>query len=227
MPGRATWLTPVAGEPELTCETDKGDIKKTKPKPGDERTAGNLCIVYPCGVILSIREIQRSESTSQVWHMMLSLFELINWVPQLLGYDDACHLYLFVHNSARYACHTHLNSDFRTVWARIKESTHFFIDRFHFSNHVDAWCQQNMSPFRDEVKQRLEGCNTEICEQTFKWLAKYKYSSIGMGRLRFNWFVLRMCELHNHHTIDRQQKKGKNPRLACDADRGGAEYVLS
>jgi hypothetical protein len=53
------YITP--GQLHLSCDTDKGERAKSVPKPGEERTAGTLAGINPCGLIISVREMQRHE----------------------------------------------------------------------------------------------------------------------------------------------------------------------
>jgi hypothetical protein len=43
------------------------------------------------------------------------------------------------------------------------------VDRFHLSNHVSEFCQTNLNPYNIPA---MKGVNTEVCEQTFRWLAR-------------------------------------------------------
>lgn len=95
----------------------------------------------------------------------------------------------------------------------------FFVDCFHFVNHVDPWCKQHMDP---KAVDGSEGINTQVwswlcfhakcactfgiccsspllqvCEQLFHCLAKYKHAMRHMNRVRFIWVALRWCHLHN------------------------------
>ncbi|KAK3236250.1 hypothetical protein CYMTET_13418 [Cymbomonas tetramitiformis] len=155
------------------------------------------------------------ESISQVVNALIGLFTRIGWMPSLFGYDDGCHLHGFLHLPRRVAVYAG-----NATWSALLKMR-IFIDRFHFKNHVDAWCQTNMNPERAEVKGHLRGTdaqgkpwavNTEICEETFSWLRGYKFSTRQMGEARFKWFLLRMCWMRNQATVRRQQSAGRNPR---------------
>jgi hypothetical protein len=61
---KPSYITPVntpAGYLPLTCATDKAEPKKSVVKPDEERTAGTLAIMTPCGMIICAREMQRHE----------------------------------------------------------------------------------------------------------------------------------------------------------------------
>ena len=40
--------------------------------------------------------------------------------------------------------------------------------------------------------------DTEVCEQTFAWLSRYAKISRRMNRVHFMFYVLYICDLHNH-----------------------------
>lgn len=106
-------------------------------------------------------------STSQVVHIMLSVFERVGWVPRFIGYDDACHLHLFLHDRLRAAMYAEPSAPFSSVWCKLIKYTKCFIDKFHISNHVDPWCKENMSPYRPEVKDDLANVNTMVSDPPF------------------------------------------------------------
>ena len=81
-------------------------------------------------------------SSSQVVGHLLEMFETTGWVPELLGYDDGCHLHGFIHRPERVS-----EWAANPVWQKLL-LMHIFIDRFHFPNHVDTWCKANMSADR-------------------------------------------------------------------------------
>ena len=39
--------------------------------------------------------------------------------------------------------------------------------------------------------------DTEVCEQVFSWLSKYKRSTQKMSQHTFVFFLLYLCDLHN------------------------------
>ena len=43
----------------------------------------------------------------------------------------------------------------------------------------------------------LKGANSQVAEQTFRWLAGYKHITKHMNQGRYNMLLLRMCHLHN------------------------------
>ena len=101
-----------------------------------------------------------------------------------LLYDDQCHLKKFSENPAK----ADLNDITKKV-AKLEK----YVDKFHFRNHVDAWCQQNCNP--DDC-QALKGVNSQICEQLFKKINSHK-NCLSMNEARFSMFFLYQYELHN------------------------------
>eukprot|EP00976_Prorocentrum_cordatum_P058876 1173976-Prorocentrum_minimum.AAC.1 len=87
----------------VKCQTVKSDWQKNKQRGAMYRTAGLLGMVSPCGVVRSVRELYGTESCSQVVCHLLQFCETTGRFPQLLGYDDGCHLHGFIHLPARAA----------------------------------------------------------------------------------------------------------------------------
>ena len=56
-------------------------------------------------------------------------------------YDDACHLLRYAQNVKR--------RDLTKTSRRISD-LNIVVDRFHFRNHVDKWCQSNCNPYKCE-----------------------------------------------------------------------------
>ena len=144
---------------------------------------------YPCGVVPLWDELFVSESISQVYGVFIEFLSQLQDEERLrlkdLIYDDNCHL-------ARYA----VNS----VEKKSTEVTKFFandvrktIDKFHFVNHIDAWCIENCDPFK--VKD-LENVNTEICEQLFRKVNSHTNCK-SMNEARYFLFWLYQLDLHN------------------------------
>ena len=67
------------------------------------------------------------------------------------------------------------------------------VDKFHFRNHVDKWCQENCNP--DKVGA-LKGVNTQVCEQLFKKLNSHKNCK-SLNEACFFLFFLYNIDLHN------------------------------
>ena len=113
-------------------------------------------------------------------------------------YDDACHFKKFSEDNKRAA-----KNDITDFMAN-KVGKH--VDKFHFPNHVDAWCHANCNPA--DVKH-LHGVNTPICEQLFSAINKYTNTK-SMNEAHFFLFFLYIFDLHNLH-IEGKLRSVANP----------------
>lgn len=166
---------------KIKCGTEKGNHKAK-----NHRTAGILAIAKPCSIVVDIKELFGSESKSQVY---AHLHELIQ-KPAMetidtICYDDACHLKKFALNPKR--------SDL-TATSKKMSQMHMVCDKFHFKNHVDAWCKKHCNPY---TCANLKNINTEVCEQLFSWLSKYASMTKHMNRWRFLFLMLYLVDNHN------------------------------
>ena len=100
-------------------------------------------------------------------------------------YDDACHFKKFSEDEKRAAKNE--TTDFMAK----RVGKH--VDKFHFPNHVDAWCHKHCNPA--DVKH-LEGVNTPICEQLFSAINKFTNTK-SMNEAHFFLFFLYIFDLHN------------------------------
>ena len=67
------------------------------------------------------------------------------------------------------------------------------VDKFHFRNHVDPWCQENCNP---EGVESLQGVNTQVCEQLFKKVNSHKNCK-SFNEDRFFMFFIHQFGIHN------------------------------
>ena len=118
--------------------------------------------------------------------------------PNLLAYDDACHLKKFISNPVR------ANT---TEYAEFFAALRIVVDKMHFVNHVDKWCRSNVNPYTDELFKNI---NTEACEQTFQFIAKFKYATKHMSYGKYNLFMLKVSDMFNSDRIIRNRKRFKN-----------------
>ena len=138
----------------------------------------------PCGIIVSLAEIFGGESVSQVAEVIEYYLGNCETKPKCLVYDDACHLKRHV--------------DCRMVYPKL-QAMEMKIDRFHFQNHVDSWCRQNMDPSKSSF---LEHVNAEVMEQIFAWVKGYVSSLRYMNSFDFRFFLLDMIDRHNMELLD-------------------------
>ena len=59
-------------------------------------------------------------------------------LPDTICYDDACHLKKFALNPKR--------SDLTAISKKMSQMD-MVCDKFHFKNHVDAWCKKHCNPY--------------------------------------------------------------------------------
>ena len=72
------------------------------------------------------------------------------------------------------------------------------VEKWHFKGHVGEFCKNHCNPHdHPEVKD----FNTVICEQRFKWIAKFKgITHMDMNASTFNFLLLLLCWLdHEEH----------------------------
>lgn len=170
---------------KLLCGTEKG-----RHTCKNSRTAGILVMERPCGVVVNIKELFGSESKSQVYAHIHNLLENPAFnSTSTICYDDACHLKKFAQNPLR--------CDQTAVAARIN-GMEIICDRFHFKNHIDAWCRKNCNPL-DSANLKL--VNTEVCEQLFSWLSKFSAITKHMNRWRFLFLMVYVFDNHNEDVV--------------------------
>jgi hypothetical protein len=94
------------------------------------------------------------------------------------------------------------------------------VEKFHFKGHVGTFCKKNCNPNdHPEVKQ----FNTVICEQRFKWVAKFKgITCMHMSAPTFNFFILLLCwldhELWNSPFVESFTTSSKSKDDDSDSD---------
>ena len=76
-------------------------------------------------------------------------------IKELL-YDDCCHLKKYSKKPQKADC-----NEVTKYFAELSKH----VDKFHFKNHTDTWCQKECNPY--DIPN-LEGVNSPICKQLFK-----------------------------------------------------------
>ena len=179
----------------VTCNT-----RKSRDKTSRRHTVGVFVGAYPCGTIVLFDELYGSESISQVYGILVEFLGRLKDMSTLeeLLYDDCCHLKAFSE---------------KEVNAKQNEVTQYFadigkhVDRFHFRNHVDPWCQANCNP---EGVPSLQGVNTQVCEQLFKKINSHKNCK-SFNEARFFMFFIYQFDIHNL-AIEGLESKMADPR---------------
>jgi hypothetical protein len=153
-------------------------------------TSGGIFVtILNCGIIVSLSILHGHESLSQIYSHLTELYaEHGDMLPDDFGYDAGCHLRKF----------SDLRKDktprAKSFWNRV--GRYIFVDRFHWRNHKDthAYCTEFCNPYNNS---RLDGANTEICEQSFRWFARHKYSINNMTPGRFRFFLTILADRRN------------------------------
>ncbi|CAF1599920.1 unnamed protein product [Rotaria magnacalcarata] len=154
-------------------------------------TSGIIAAVYNCGFICSLYELFGCESITQIYNFLLYMYKHIENYTDIIIYDDACHLKLFINNP---------NNFVKDTRAKLKiDSLKIFCDKLHYRNHIDPWCRQNTNPYSDPIANTT---NTEICEQIFSWLAQYKNIVRGFNESTFLIYICLICDLFNSHKYE-------------------------
>jgi hypothetical protein len=100
---------------------------------------------------------------------------------KFFGFDDMCHL-------MRYAEKT---KDMHAKIGEFVTDTRKVVDKFHFRNHVGAYCKRYANPYIwDELPD-----NMSVAEQYFKRQARFKRSMRYMNRSRFRFMLQLVCWL--------------------------------
>ena len=179
----------------VTCNTRKSRDKTTR-----RHTVGVFVGAFPCGTIVLFDELYGSESISQVYGILtefLSRLEDMTKLEELL-YDDCCHLKAFSEKEKNAK-----QNDVTQYLADIGKH----VDRFHFRNHVDPWCQENCNP---EGVPVLQGVNTQVCEQLFKKINSHRNCK-SFNEARFFMFFIYQFDIHNL-AIEGLETKMADPR---------------
>ena len=173
---------------------------------GKTQSAGVLALVASCGLILAAGEIYGSESLTQVHLFLHTLFFSYRLPPpDVLVYDDACHLAMYLLNRLG-----RFGKSILAVWLVKVVKVALCVDRFHWRNHTGAFCKRNVNP----KKCRALGprSNTEAAEITFSWLARMKHIFKGMNEARFMFTMLRLFHLRNKFLLKRAAEKAARER---------------
>jgi len=159
--------------------------------------AGIFVTIMNCGIILSIVNLVGAESLSQVYMHISSLYhDHGDVLPGDFGYDDGCHLRRFAE------LRQDLNARAKAFWLRVGQF--IFVDRFHWKNHKNThvYCTEHCNP---DKNRRIDGANTEICEQSFRWFSRHKYSVNHMTPARFTFFFLIIADRRNQILLEKRK----------------------
>ena len=150
-----------------TCEIDKNICLFKR------QTAGLIVMIYSCGIVLNYDEMIRSESLSSVSNLLIKSNKLSGNDLKFAIYDNGCHL----------GASVEAKEEQNEYISNIK----FVIDRFHQYNHKRPICK---SKYSCDLYTELDDINSEICEQKFSHLRRFKTITKHMSRFHFEFFYL-------------------------------------
>lgn len=190
-----------AGGPFEAC---KKEVDLTKYL---ETTAGMIYFFRPCGYIINFMEMFTAESQSQV---ALLLFETFHdrWEhSKFVGYDRSCDLEPFLSRLARKG---------NALAQASVANTKFVVDRFHIRGHTEKCCAGpndaggQVGFFHPSRHPELTNVNTEVCEQQFSQLNRFKTSTKFMSMAKRDFFLCHGYETQQplSEVTDQQLKHG-------------------
>ena len=161
-------------------------------------TAGMLALIRPCGIVISMTEMFTCESPTQVFLFLLRTFvHDTDSVLRLryLGYDRACDLKPFLVNQAKKGSAGAI---------LLLERVQFLVDKFHCEKHTELTCMPPDNPkceYHPSLPKfaEIHGTNTESCEQGFRRLNRYKYSTRYMTIYKRNIYFYFINDVFNKH----------------------------
>ena len=132
-----------------------------------KRTGGILVAAHSCGIIVNFQEMKTDEGLTQIANFIEDTGDFIKYVI----YDNGCHL------------QSHLkNNQFN--YPQWMTNINCFIDRFHLKNHKKI-CEK----FSVDKNEATCFANSEICEQLFYTISKFKYAAKHMNKFHFIFFL--------------------------------------
>lgn len=130
----------------------------------------------------------------RVLHHILIILQL-GKLPSAMCYDCACTLKLFIKK--------HFGSnDFKsTDYTKFLSTMSMAIDRFHVKNHRRPMCKTVMKPDHASHNDVYSSINTQVAEQMFAYLSKFKNSFRGYNYPKSTIFYLILFHLKNCTTV--------------------------
>lgn len=126
----------------------------------------------------------------RVLHHILTILRF-GELPKAMCYDCACTLKLFINK--------HFGSDNlrETDFTRFLATLTMAIDRFHVKNHKRPMCKTIMRPDHSCHNNIYSSINTQVAEQMFSYLSKFKYSFRGYNYPKSTIFFTILFHLKN------------------------------
>ena len=169
------------------------------------------CInMHACILILLYLQLShacRSESPSQVFYILIQWLLLLHEKNELdediiLAYDNMCNLERMRASRLPLPLEPPLDQ----LWIKVIK----IIDTFHLPNHVSEECKLKYSPER--IKEKYPHFNTQVGEQTFTWLHRFRHILCAMPKIHHLFYLHRMVVRRNLYTAKCYQH-GKKPLL--------------
>ncbi|KZT62745.1 hypothetical protein CALCODRAFT_425601, partial [Calocera cornea HHB12733] len=204
LPGFESLAELIANE-DSSCDNKSPEgNRRAKARFGRSWTHNEQLIVRPCGVIVARATFYGAEAISSVADMLRAVFPTLNSVPDILFYDNNCHL--------RRHLHAHNDTHFTNMGLPV--------DIFHYKtkhSEKDEYCGQHCNPllFPDiyDVKTKTWFFNSSAAEQTNVWFNGYHSIVHDMMGPRFDFFLDEMIKERNRFLVASLEKEGKNPHL--------------
>ncbi|KZO90569.1 hypothetical protein CALVIDRAFT_490265 [Calocera viscosa TUFC12733] len=175
-----------------------------KAQLGRAWTHNEQLIVRPCGIIVARATFYGAEAISSVADMLRAVFSTRNSVPDILFYDNNCHL------------RRHL----QTLQPNHFEHMGQPVDVFHFKakhSEKDDYCGQHCNPllFPDiyDAPSKTWFFNSSAAEQTNAWLNGYHSIVHDLDATCFDFFLDEMIKERNRFLLHTLQQQGKHPHL--------------
>ena len=162
------------------------------------RTAGILALVRPCGIIINFTEMFTSESPTQAYIFIYQTFgRSLEDLARLryLGYDRTCDLHPLLKLLAKKG----------SQGAQILlDNVKMMVDLWHCEKRKETTCMPPDNPdckYHSHLPQfaPVHGVNTECAEQAFKWLGKFKHNCRKMSRGSLCIYLWKIIDCHNRH----------------------------
>jgi hypothetical protein len=166
--------------------SDRRDCEEIRKR----RSFGLHLTFLSCGVVVAFDEAIRSEGMRKVTRHLLRVIKHGGELPPALLYDAACSLKL---HWQRWRGTQYLENSIDTA----QLPYYLAIDKFHQPNHVRSMCKQIMrydDPSHDGI---FAGINTQIAEQFFSYLTKFKGMLRCFSFPRSLIYCLLLFHLHN------------------------------
>ena len=203
-------------EDEQVCNTGKGEEPFAQQRR--KRSGGILAAVFPCMYIADPQVLFGMTSLTQVFFFCLTLTCLDSRLKYII-YDNACGLLRFLRNARR------------ALAQRTPETKHLVeqvvlaIDRFHEDGHTACLDPQHpgyLPNIRAGSHPALDGCNTQTCEESNAWIARYNGIASRMSYVNQCVFLYILFFYRNRHlarTADRRIQLFKERRAAAAKER--------